>query len=87
MEEKSIEELKEMLKQSEIRNCILEEENSILRESVQCLLIDFKNLKEQINQKEQERREIEKLTSGKIYKILRKTKNITKGICLWKKKD
>lgn len=85
MEEK--EELKEMLKQSEIKNYILEEENSILRENVQCLLIDLKNMKEQINQKEQEKSEIEKITSGKIYKILRKTKNITKGISLWKKKD
>lgn len=86
MEEKSLEELKEKLKRSEIKNYILEEENSILRENVQCLLIDFENMKEEtkiIEKKkkefEKEKIEIEKVTSGKIYKILRKAKKLMRG--------
>lgn len=79
MEGKSLEEMNQIIKQTEIKNYILEEENSLLRENVQCLLIDFENMKKIIKQIEEEKKEIEKITSGKIYKILRKIKTIMKG--------
>lgn len=79
MEEKSLEEIKQIIKQTEIKNYILEEENSLLRENVQCLLIDFENMQKILKQTEQEREEIRKITSGRIYKFLRKVKTMTKG--------
>lgn len=73
-----MEDLELKLKQAELNNYILEEENSLLRENVQCLLGDLDHLKEQQKQVEAEREEIEKMKSGKIYKILKKLKSFTK---------
>lgn len=80
MEGKSLEEITQIIKQTEIKNYILEEENSLLRENVQCLLIDFENMQNILKQQEEEKKQIEKITSGKIYKILRKIKRKMKGI-------
>ncbi|MCI8384554.1 MAG: hypothetical protein HFJ33_06845 [Clostridia bacterium] len=71
--------LEEIIKRTEIKNYILEEENSLLRENVQCLLIDFENMQKMLEETEKEKREMEKITSGKIYKILRKVKTLMKG--------
>lgn len=79
MEEKALEETKKALKQSEIKNYILEEENSLLRENVQCLLIDFENMEKKVENIEEEKKKIQEITSGKIYKILRKLKTMMKG--------
>lgn len=67
----NIEEIKRELKQSQLKNYILEEENSLLRESVQCLLLDIEKI-------EQEKENINKIMSGKIYKILKRVKKIVK---------
>lgn len=73
--------LEEKLKRVQLNNYILEEENSLLRENVQCLLGDLKHLgdlKEEEEKIIKEKREIEKMKSGKIYKILTKMKKFIK---------
>lgn len=73
--------LEEELKRVKLNNYILEEENSLLRENVQCLLGDLEHLgdlKEEEEKIIKEKREIEKMKSGKIYKILTKMKKFIK---------
>ena len=73
--------LEEELKRVKLNNYILEEENSLLRENVQWLLGDLKHLgdlKEEEEKIIKEKREIEKMKSGKIYKILTKMKKFIK---------
>ncbi len=67
-----MEELKEQLKKSEIKNCILEEENAILRESIEAMLAEIEATRK-------EKDYCDKIMSGKIYKILKKAKNLTRG--------
>ncbi len=68
--------LEEKLRRSEIKNYILEEENSLLRENVECLLIDFENFQKKEEELKKEQEIVKKITSGKIYKILRKIKTL-----------
>lgn len=68
---KTIQELEELLERSEVKNCILEEENSILREHLGQVYTDIETVKKQ-------KEEIDKIMSGKIYKILTKLKRLTK---------
>lgn len=73
--------LEEELKRVKLNNYILEEENSLLRENVQCLLGDLEHLgdlKEEEKKIIKEKEEIEKMKSGKIYKILMKLKKFSK---------
>ena len=73
--------LEKKVRELELNNYILEEENSLLRENVQCLLGDLKHLgdiKEEEKKLQEEKIEIEKMKSGKIYKILSKLKKIIK---------
>lgn len=63
--EKTREELEKKLEDSEIRAYILEEENAVLKEHIA-----------QLYQDKMTQQEIEKITSGKIYKILRKLKKL-----------
>lgn len=71
IENNNIKELERELKQSQLKNYILEEENSLLRESVECLLLDLENIKK-------DKEHINKIMSGKIYKILKRVKKIVK---------
>lgn len=64
-QEKTREELERKLEDSEIRAYILEEENTVLKEHIA-----------QLYQDKMTQQEIEKITSGKIYKILRKVKKL-----------
>ena len=73
-----MEDLELKLKQTELNNYILEEENSLLRENVQCLLGDLEHLREVQKNVEKEKEEIEKIKCGKIYKILVKLKKLIK---------
>lgn len=71
--------LEKKVRELELNNYILEEENSLLRENVQCLLGDIKHLgdiKEEEKKLQEEKIEIEKMKSGKIYKILSKLKKL-----------
>lgn len=71
--------LEKRVRELELNNYILEEENSLLRENVQCLLGDIKHLgdiKEEEKKLQEEKIEIEKMKSGKIYKILSKLKKL-----------
>ena len=71
--------LEKRVRELELNNYILEEENSLLRENVQCLLGDIKHLgdiKEEEKKLKEEKIEIEKMKSGKIYKILSKLKKL-----------
>lgn len=71
--------LEEELKRVKLNNYILEEENSLLRENVQCLLSDIQRLgdiKKEEKKLQEEKIEIEKMKSGKIYKILSKLKKL-----------
>lgn len=73
--------LEEELKRVKLNNYILEEENLLLRENVQCLLGDLEHLgdlKEEEKKIIKEKEEIEKMKSGKIYKILMKLKKFSK---------
>ena len=73
--------LEKKVRELELNNYILEEENSLLRENVQCLLSDLQRLgdiKEEEKKLQEEKIEIEKMKSGKIYKILSKLKKIIK---------
>ena len=61
--------LEKRVRELELNNYILEEENSLLRENVQCLLGDLKHLgdiKEEEKKLQEEKIEIEKMKSGKI---------------------
>ena len=71
--------LEKRVRELELNNYILEEENSLLRENVQCLLGDLKHLgdiKEEEKKLKEEKIEIEKMKSGKIYKILSMIKKL-----------
>ena len=71
--------LEKKVRELELNNYILEEENSLLRENVQCLLGDLKHLgdiKEEEKKLQEEKIEIEKMKSGKIYKILSMIKKL-----------
>ncbi len=71
--------LEKRVRELELNNYILEEENSLLRENVQCLLGDLKHLgdiKEEEKKLQEEKIEIEKMKSGKIYKILSMIKKL-----------
>lgn len=71
--------LEKKVKELELNNYILEEENSLLRENVQCLLSDLQRLgdiKKEEKKLQEEKIEIEKMKSGKIYKILSKLKKL-----------
>ena len=71
--------LEKKVRELELNNYILEEENSLLRENVQCLLSDLQRLgdiKEEEKKLQEEKIEIEKMKSGKIYKILSKLKKL-----------
>lgn len=73
--------LEKKVRELELNNYILEEENSLLRENVQCLLSDLQRLgdiKKEEKKLQEEKIEIEKMKSGKIYKILSKLKKIIK---------
>lgn len=73
--------LEKKVRELELNNYILEEENSLLRENVQCLLSDIQRLgdiKKEEKKLQEEKIEIEKMKSGKIYKILSKLKKIIK---------
>ena len=85
LETNSIDSLEKQLKEARLKICILEEENSLLRENVECLLADIDNIKNERKKIEEEKKKIgeekkkiEAIQSGKIYKILYKTKNIIK---------
>ena len=71
--------LEKRVRELELNNYILEEENSLLRENVQCLLSDLQRLgdiKKEEKKLQEEKIEIEKMKSGKIYKILSKLKKL-----------
>ena len=71
--------LEKKVRELELNNYILEEENSLLRENVQCLLSDLQRLgdiKEEEKKLQEEKIEIEKMKSGKIYKILSMIKKL-----------
>lgn len=71
--------LEKKVRELELNNYILEEENSLLRENVQCLLSDIQRLgdiKKEEKKLQEEKIEIEKMKSGKIYKILSKLKKL-----------
>lgn len=77
-EQEKIKELEEKLKQSRLNSCILEEENSLLRETVESLLGELENIRQEKINIERQKEEINKIMTGKIYKILKKLKNKTK---------
>ena len=71
--------LEKKVRELELNNYILEEENSLLRENVQCLLSDIQclgDIKKEEKKLQEEKIEIEKMKSGKIYKILSKLKKL-----------
>ena len=77
--------LKEQIKKLRLSNYIMEEENSLLRENLDCALNEneiIKNENEIIKNENKQvmktREEIDKIMSGKIYKILKRIKKIIK---------
>ena len=74
-----MEELKEQLKKSEIKNCILEEENALLRESIEAMLAEIEATRKEQEEIIKLKDHCDKIMSGKIYKILKKAKNMTRG--------
>lgn len=79
--ENSSQNLENQLKQVKMNNYILEEENSLLRQSIEGMLIEIENTRNEQKEVQRQKEEIEKqreyidkIMSGKIYKILRKIK-------------
>lgn len=77
-EQEKIKELEEKLKQSRLNNCILEEENSLLRETVEGVLAELEHMRQERKEMEEQREKINKIMTGRIYRILKKLKNIKK---------
>lgn len=73
-----IKELEIELKRMQLNNYILEEENSLLRENVEAVLNDLERMRGERVELDKELEEINKVKSGKIYKVLVKAKKIIK---------
>ncbi len=70
--------LEEQIKKMELMNYILEEENSLLRENLDCALNENEIIKSENKRVLKTKEEIEKIMSGKIYRILKTIKRIKK---------